>query len=125
MGLIVQATTITGNIIEGARWELKTLYPMQEGQLLSLTFPTNDESVINYLNRIKAVDCVVDKPNENEYGVSVSCVIKRIRHMIDTQTGSIESMALATPGTRLAELIMVYLIDPKKCDPKFVKTIRS
>ena len=120
--LLVQAVTIAGKMIEAGKWEVEFPAGLQQDQTISLNLPIKDPALIGYLGKQQSINCVVDKEGDG-YVVSVACVIFRIRHMINTATRAVESMALATPADRLCEHVLMYLLAPGKCDPRFIRFV--
>lgn len=126
MTVLLQASTLSGKVIEEGRWEVDFEAGIQESHsvAVSLPIPDADAKLVTYLSSASSTDVMLDKTPEG-YSVSVACRITRIRHMIDTQAGVAESMAVIVPVNRLAEHVMVYLLAPNKCDPRFVQAIRG
>jgi len=124
MPIVLQVTTLQGKTLEGGRWELENVPGLQEGQSFALTFPTKDKQLVAYLLKVQNSDCMVDR-DQGEYSVMLSFSVRRIRHMLSTGTSKLDTMAVLTPVNRNVELVMQYLVDPKKVDQKFFKTVRE
>lgn len=122
--LILQAQTISGNLIEGGRWEVEFPAGLQEGQHFSLNLPVTDPHLIRYLSKVSSIDCVLDKDG-NKFSVSLSCPIRRVRHMVSTTTGEVESMGILVPINRTIESVLLFVIAPNKCDPRFIRLVRG
>jgi hypothetical protein len=119
---IIQTTTIGGTIIDKARWEIKDQSLIREGHGVYLEFPISDEKLISYISNLKSTDCNIDK-EEKIYTVVLNCLVKNIKHMLNTQNGNMETMIITIPSNRVVESVLLYILDPKKCDPKFIKLI--
>lgn len=125
MPSIIQTTTIGGTIIDKARWEIKDQSLIREGHSICLEFPISDKKLISYISNLKSTDCNIDRDEEKNYFVVLNCLIKNIRHMINTQNSEMETMIITIPSNRMVENILLYILDPKKCEPKFVKIVRE
>lgn len=124
MPIVLQVVTLQGKTVEGGRWELPAVPGLQEGQSFALSFPTKDKQLVAYLMKAQSGDCVVDR-DKGEYSVMLSFTVRRIRHMLATATKSLDTMAVLTPVNRSVELVLQYLVDPKKVDQKFFKIVRE
>ena len=126
MAIVLQASTLSGKVIENGRWRVTFESGLQENQsiALNLSIPEKEVGLINYLTRSPSTEVMLDKTDEG-YNVAVSCRVARIRHMVETKDGSVESMAMLTPANRLAEIVMTYLLAPQLCDPKFVRAVKD
>lgn len=124
MSIVVQIATLNGRTVEGARWELPSVPGLQEGQSFALSFPTKDKQLVAYLTKASNSDCMVDK-DASGYNVMLSFTVRRIRHMLAVQTKHLDTMTVITPVNRSVELVLQYLIDPKKVDQKFYKMVRE
>lgn len=126
MAIIVKAHTLSGGAIEGARWMVEFPSGVQEGQSVALNVPvpSSEANLLNYLSRSQSVDAMLDK-SDNVFTVSLSCKVTRVRHMVDTADGTVETMCHVQPANRLAEHVLVYLFAPSKSDPKFLRMVRG
>ncbi len=122
--LILQVQTISGSLIENGRWEVECPAGLQEGHHFSLNIPVPDPALIRYLSKVQSLDCVLDKDG-NKYSVSLSCPVRRVRHMVNTETSGIDSMGILVPINRTIEGVLLYLLAPNKCDPRFVRLVRG
>lgn len=123
--LLVQVITFSAKMIENGKWEVDIPAGVQEGQTISLSLPISDPALIKYLGKQQSINCVIDKEEDNKYMVSVACKVMRIRHMINTSMQSAESMATVMPEDRTCEHVLLYLLTPSKCDPRFVTLVRG
>jgi hypothetical protein len=123
--LMIQAVNFAGKFIENGRWQVDFPAGLQQEQTISLNLPIKDPALIRYLGKQQTMNCVIDKENDNTYVVSVACKILRIRHMVNTQNSTMESMALATPEDRTCEHVLMYLLSPKNCDQRFIALVRG
>jgi len=121
--LVIQAMTTSGKMVEGARWSVDVPW-LQEGHSVSLNVPVKDPALIGYVGKAGSVECVVDK-DEGKYSVSLACKVVRLRHMVNVGAGTSESLAIVTPVNRLVEHVLMYIMQPAKCDPRFVALVRG
>jgi hypothetical protein len=124
MSAIVQVTTISGKMIDNARWEVENITNLKEGHGFQVNWVTKDSNLLSYVGRINNTECSIDR-NKNIYSVVLSCLVKQIRHMLDSKEKHIESMAILVPSNRIIENIFIYLASPDKCDPRVIQLIRS
>jgi hypothetical protein len=123
--LIVQAVTISGKIIDKGRWEVDFPAGLQQDQTMSLNLPVKDPALIKYLGKQQSKNCIIDQEDDDTYMVAVGCKILRIRHMLNATTKTCESMAFATPEDRTCEAVLLYLLQPKDLDPRFIVLVRG
>lgn len=114
---------MSGKIVEGARWVVDLPW-IQEGHMVSLNLPIKDPALIGYVGKQGSLDCVIDR-EDDVYNVSLSCRVSRLRHMVNTSTGTTESLAYVTPTNRLVEGVLTYLLQPRACNSKFVTAVRG
>lgn len=122
----MQALTIQGSIVEGARWEVDFPAGVQEGHsvALSVLIPPTEVNLLNYLSRSASSDAMLDKGADG-ISVALSLKVTRVRHMVEAATRRAETMCFVQPVNRLVEHIMTFLYSPAKCDPKFVRMVRG
>jgi len=121
--LVIQAASASGKLVDGARWSVDVPW-LQEGHSVSLNVPVKDPNLIGYVGKTGSMDCVVDK-DDGKYSVSMACKVVRLRHMVNTASGTAESLAIVTPVNRLVEHVLMYIVQPSKCDPRFVALVRG
>jgi hypothetical protein len=127
MPIVIQVCTLAGKMIEKARWEVEFPTGVQEGHMVALNIPFDDTGLSGYLSRSQSPACMVDK-SQDGYNVGLSFQVKQIRHMIDVSgknEAEASSMAIVYPLNRLVENVVLYLLDPSKCDSKFIHGIRT
>lgn len=124
MAIVLQIHALNGKTVEGGRWEVPSVVGLQEGQSFALSFPTKDKQLVTYLTKAQIAECMVDR-EKNEYSVVLSFRVRRVRHMLAVGTSKVESMAALTAVNRNVELVLQYILDPKKVDQKFVKMVRE
>ena len=122
--LIVQVVSLSKNIFESGKYEVEFPTNPQIDQTFSLNLPIKDPALIGYIGKQQAINCVIDKEEDN-YVVSVACTISIIRHMMNITTKIVESMVIVTPNDRLCESVLYYLLMPNRCDPRFVRLVRG
>jgi hypothetical protein len=127
MAIIVQACTLAGKIVEGARWEVEFPSGVQEGHLVALNVGFSDAALNGYLSRMPSPDCLVDK-GPSGYSVALSFKVKQVRHMVEASRKGVseaETMAIVQPVNRLVENVTLYIVSPARCDPKFLHGVRG
>lgn len=124
MPIIVQACTLSGRIIETARWELSFPAVVQEGHQIDIGIPFSDEALSKYI--IKTSEHMLDKIRD-DYSVTVSFSVKQIRHMVDIfkDTTETSSLVLVYPTNNVMENIILYLLEPSECGSKFISQVNS
>lgn len=121
----IQATTISGKLIDGARWDVGTLSDMREGQNLQISIPVGDKNLIHFLGRQNGMDCVLEREADKSHYVVLTMRIMQFRHMLDHGSGSLDSQAYVTPINRTVEEVLTFILDKDKCNPKFVEMLRK
>ena len=124
MNSIIQATMISGQVIETAKWEVKLEIPPSETHEMSLNFATQDQKIIKFLSN-ERMGTMVDGNKSEGFTVTVKFDIKNIKHMIDTVDLTSQSIVIIAPQNRTAEQVLVYLMNPELCNPSFIKLINS
>jgi hypothetical protein len=124
MSAIIQATSLDGKIISAARWEVPNIVNLREGHNFQISILTKDTKLLGYIGKQSGSDIAVDH-NQDEYSVILGCVVKQIRHLLETGTKQLESMAVIVPASRVVEGIIIYIMARDKCDPRFVKLIQG
>src|SRR5512135_1268617 len=122
--VLIQICSLSGAIIDGAKWMVDFPAALQQDQTVSFSLPIKDAALIGYLGKTQSRSCIVDKEG-NDYVVAVACKVLRIRHMVNTMSHTAESMAYAVPEDRVSEHVLMYLLMPTKCDPRFVRAVRG
>ena len=98
--LVIQATMISGKIIDGARWEITSLSSFQKNQKVSVELATKDPALLTYLSKTPNNECMLDG-EKGEYSVVMSCVVSDVRHMIHATNGTSDTMLVVVPTNRL------------------------
>lgn len=124
MALIIQATTIAGKIIDGARWEVTSLSNFQQNQRVSIELPVKDPNLLGYLSKTQNKDCMLDG-ERGQYSVVMACVVSDVRHMIYISNKTVDTMVIVKPIHRTVEHVLEYLLSPGRCDQRFVRMIRG
>lgn len=121
----IQATTISGKLVEGARWDVNTLTNMREGQSLQVSLPVEDKKLIHFLGKQNGMDCVLEREEDKSHYVVLTMKIMSFRHMLDHATGELDSQAYVSPINRTVEEVITFLLDRDKCNPKFVELLKK
>lgn len=119
----VQASTISGAIIEKARWEVQSLSNVQAGDVMTVCLNSEDKNLLTHIRKQAKTECYLDKSDDGRSSIVATFVVKQIRHMIDGQ--SFETMCIVTPASRHVEQIVLFLLDPEKCDRRFVEAVHG
>lgn len=122
--IVLQVHALNGKTVEGARWDVPSVPGLQENQSFALSFSTKDKQLVTYLTKSPNGDIMVDK-EKGEYFVTLSFSVRRIRHMLAVGAKQVETMAMLAPTNRSVELVLQYIVDPRKVDQKFVKLVRE
>ncbi|OPZ34928.1 MAG: hypothetical protein BWY99_02390 [Synergistetes bacterium ADurb.BinA166] len=122
MTLVIQAVTIAGEILEGARWPSGLMW-VQEGQSLTLSAPVKDRDLLEYVRRQASRDCLVDRDGKS-HTVSMACRVEKVRHMVSTDSGATETLVTVCPINRFVEGVLTYALKPSMCDPRFAAAVR-
>jgi hypothetical protein len=122
MPMIVQACTLSGRIIETARWELSFPAVVQEGHQIDVSIPFNDEALSKYISKVS--EHMLDKIGD-DYSVTLSFKVTHIRHMVDIfkDTTETNSLAFIYPTNNMMENIILYLLEPS--NSKFADKIKG
>ncbi len=123
MTTVLQATTISNKIIEGARWEIGSAF-FARGQKVSVDLPTKDPQLLGYLSKNMNSDCMLDG-NKERYSVVMACMVNEVRHMVSIADQTVDTMVIIIPTNRLVEHVLQYILNPNKCEQRFVKAIRN
>lgn len=125
MPLTVQATTMNGMIVEQARWRIEDP-GLRPGDLLQISLPVKDRKLMEYVRNQSKFECMLERGKDgSSHSAILAFRIKQIRHMLDSQTSEIDSMCVVAPMDRFVESVMTFLLDRKRCDPKFVAQLSS
>lgn len=122
---MIQATTISGKIINDARWEVTSLAAFQKGQRITVELPVKDGALVGYLSRIANSECMVDGTSKSNYAAVMSCMVSEVRHMVVIAQSTVDTLVMVQPMNRTVECVLQYILNPSKCDPKFIALIRG
>jgi hypothetical protein len=127
MTIIVQATTMRGDLVEKARWPVNDLLAVQEGQRILVNFSSRDKNIISYISRQQSSDCMLDTQGnqKGETTVILGFRVQEIRQMIDAKTSKVDSMVIVTPANKVVEAAMMFMLQPEKCDPRFLGMLKE
>jgi hypothetical protein len=81
-------------------------------------------NLLAYVTKQAKNECSIEK-SDDKYSIMVKCLVKEVQHMFDPATNEFDSLATLIPINRYAECTIVYILDPKKCDPRFVQLINQ
>lgn len=117
---VLQAYSISGQIIEKARWEVESFRDLHMEDMLQVSIPSKDPDLLLWLNKHQSRELgLIKEKNKKSYFVVLSFRIARFRHMVEEGKLTIDSMAQVYPMNRDIELVLLYIIDPSKSDPRF------
>lgn len=121
---LIQATTIGGKLVKGAKWEILTLSNMREGQSLHISIPVKDKKLIHFLGKQTGMECVLEREENKDHYVVLTMKIMSFRHMLDHSTSELDSQVYVSPINRTVEEVITFLLDEEKCNPKFIELLR-
>jgi len=124
MTLVIQATTTSGQIIEGARWEIDHPCSFQKGQKVSVEFPVKDPNLVGYISKTGTNECMIDGEREN-FSIIMLCVVNEVRHMVKIADKLVDTMVIVMASNRTVESVLQYILTPSRCDPRFAKAVRG
>jgi hypothetical protein len=122
--VIIQALNLQGKIIEGARWEVDPPPGLQEGQSMAILIRCADKDLENYLTKARGSECYLERDQGKTF-VSLSFIVKRIRHMIAPSKRQTDTLCHVVPTNGNVEQILIYLFTPSKISEAFMRAIRS
>lgn len=126
MSIILQAMTLSGESVDGARWSVSFPAGVQEGHSVAVNvpIPPSEAALLSYLSRSQPVDAMLDR---DEAGISVALAFKvsRVRHMVEAKTGAVETVCFIVPVNKLVEHVTTFLFTRAKTDGKFLRAMRS
>lgn len=122
--LVIQATTIGGVMVEGARWEVENITNMREGHVVQVSLRCSDKELLSYLSKQTGDSCVVDKDN-NSFHVILRHLVKEIRHMVAGTSKAMDTMVIVIPVNRMVESALLYCLHPERCDKRFIQAVRA
>ena len=125
MNTILQLTSLSGNVVEGAKWEAQFSISPNESHELTLTFNSSDESIISFLSKNERRGILLYGDKNEGYVIAIRCDIKNVKHMFDVNAQDSTSMILISPNNRTSEQVLLYLIDPHLCAANFLQSVRA
>lgn len=123
MKSIIQAVTISGEIIEEARWEMNLVMDLNDKNEIFLNFDTQDLKLMNALKRNNIKGVAIDGEKVIGYTISIKCELHKIKYMMNVSDNTTESMIIVTPENRMSEQVLFYLVNKKLCSPNFLKRL--
>jgi hypothetical protein len=97
-----------------------------DGHIIAVSVPTDDKDLIAYSPKLAAHGVFLDGSREEGYTATFTCVVKRVRHMLDVSSrDAVPAMVVAVPENRGSEQTMTYLLDRKRCDSGFLKALQK
>jgi hypothetical protein len=122
--MIIQIQTMSGEQVEGARWDIPVPAGLQENQSFAILLPCEDKKLVTYISKVKNSECYVDV-DEGKTSVVLSFRVSRIRHMLTINSSKTETLCYLTPSHRAVEQVMVYMLTPGKADKRLVSILES
>jgi hypothetical protein len=122
---IIQAVMISGQFIEKAKWQVKSLADLKIGHTIQVNLPVTDQYIIEYMMKESNPkrDCHLEKDGKS-HSITLSFQILNFRYMLDGENSDLQSMALIQPANRTVEAITTYLLSENQCDPRFIHLLR-
>ena len=122
---IIQAISLTGKIVEKARWEVAPTF-LTEGQTIQVNIPIDDADAMKFIATQGKQECSVEREGEERRGsANLTFVIKQVRHMLETEPVGMDTMVTVMPLNRTVDQVMLYIFDSSRCDERFMKAIRQ
>lgn len=119
----IQASTLSGAMVESGLWRVKSVN-MQVGHMVQINFLSDDTKLFEYVKKQQRFECMGEYDEKGgNHTITLAFKVKTVRHMFDTKTSNVDSMVVITPMDRYVEQVMIYLLDRKKCDPRFIAAI--
>lgn len=122
----LQGYTINGAIIESARWPVDSLQNIHIDDVIHVSLQSSDKELLTWISSKSNRELGVEKPKDSkEYSVILPLRIARFKHLLESNSNTIESMAQVIPTNRDAELILIYILDFKNSDPRFKEIVKK
>lgn len=132
MALIIQAFTLSGRILEGARWVINGNSFFSVTQKINVELPVKDSQLLTFLSKNPRNECVIDKAEKDEndkgkaaYSAVLTCTITDVRHMVSIASSTVDTMVVIAPANRWVEHIMQYILNPNRSNPQFLMAVRG
>lgn len=120
---IIQGTTIGGRFLTKAKWEVKSLSDLKEGQNIQVSIPVEDADLIAYMAKSgPKQECVMEKDGKKHW-VILTTRVMQFKHMLEHESSELQSMVLVVPMNRTVESFLIYLLDREQSDPRFLSLI--
>lgn len=123
----LQAYTISGHMIEMARWSVNTLQNLHLDDIIYISMTSEDKTLLKWITSVNNREISAERIGKQSKGYSVIMAfrVSRFKHMLDGNDPEIDSMAMITPMNRDIEHAIIYILDPNKADPRFVNMLLS
>jgi hypothetical protein len=69
-------------------------------------------------------ECMIDG-DKHSYSAVMSCVVAEVRHMVSIAQSTVDTMVVVSPMNRLVEHVLQYILNPARCDPRFIRAVRG
>lgn len=109
-------------MIEGGRWRVENV-DMQIGHMVQVNLKTSDRKLLKYVQKQAKFECMGEQGDDGDHTITVAFKVKTVRHMFDVKTSHMDTMVVISPMDRHVEQVTMYLLDRKKCDPRFVAAL--
>lgn len=120
---VIQAVTISGEMIEKARWEVASLAEVHPGDAMAVSVGQPAKELVAHVQKQGKAECSVDALDGGQVCVTVAFSVHQVRHMVDES--GMASMCLIVPASRYAEQVLLYAMAPNRCDRRFSEAIRG
>src|SRR5271157_626989 len=120
--MIIQIQTMSGEPVEGAKWDIPVPPGLQEGQSFAILLPFESKELATYISKVKNSEYYVDV-DEGKTSAVLSFRVSRIRHMLTINSKETETLCYLTPSHRAVEQIMIYILNPGKADKRLVAVL--
>lgn len=88
---------------------------------MAICIDTDDKDILSYVKKQAKKECAADQIGNRNF-ISITFVVDSIRHMIDGK--KFDTMMMVIPEGKYAERVVLYLLDPEKCEKRFVEAVR-
>ena len=111
-----------GAFIEKARWMVNATN-IDVGHSISFSMNTEDKNLLTYIQNQAKRECSIDKADDGHVSVVVNFTVQQVSHMVDEN--NFETMYTVAPASRFVEDVVLYMLAPEQCNPKFAGAIRG
>ncbi len=124
--MIIQGYSVSKQIIDQAKWNVKDLSNMQIGSKILVNIKTNDKDIIQYMKKNDKINhSISDHYNNGGILLTLTFTIDKVTHMVSIGENTIETMVSIIPINNSVNDIILYILDKKSCNQRFISMIKS